>query len=559
MDAGAGFITARVATPHTTSRRRTGPVRRQTHGATMVKKTNTTTKSKNKSAPGHDNPPCRDALKAIDYDNDGYIVKADLTGKLAQCGLDAVDPRLKILYTELGKYGDREKIELPAFAARVRSNNMLLTRALRGELVLPQFSLFTEDLAKVLEIVCRNKKGKVADYIPQLAKVDPEKTALAVCTVDGQTFASGDCDDAFCLQSTCKPLLYALALEGNDEQTVHRHIGREPSGVSFNALSLNAQGLPHNPMINAGAIMSCSLIKPGSGTADRFEHFTTRVQAMAGEHHRIGFENSVYQSEKETGNRNFALGYFMKEKNAFPANTEVVRTLELYFQCCSVMSTTTGLAAIGATLANAGVQPHSGRKLLSPASVKNCLSLMLTCGMYDYSGEWAFLVGLPAKSGVSGALLAVVPGVMGICLWSPRLNEQGNTVRGIEFFTRLSGCYNFHHYDSVIGATGKRDPRVRGLESSVKDTLTLLSAASTGDMAEIINLVARGVDLNSADYDGRTAAHLAASEGQTHVLEYLIAMEVKLDPVDRWHGTPLDDAKRENHEAVVRLLSANHR
>ena len=503
----------------------------------------------------HGDDTCAAALQAIDYDNDGYVVKSDLTEKLAQCGLDALDPRLREFHAELEKYGTDDKIELCDFSDKVRHNGILLTRALRGELVLPQFSLFAEELDEVLQIVRRNKQGKVADYIPQLAKIDPEKTALAVCTVDGQTFASGDSGDSFCLQSTCKPLLYALALEGNDQQVVHRHIGREPSGASFNALTLNAQGLPHNPMINAGAAMSCSLIEQDSSTADRFEYFTTQVQAMAGEHNYIGFDNSVYLSEKETGNRNFALGYFMKEKGAFPANAEVMKTLEFYFQCCSVKVTAVGLAAIGATLANAGVQPHSRRKVLSPQNVKNCLSLMLTCGMYDYSGEWAFLVGLPAKSGVSGALLVIVPGVMGICLWSPRLNKLGNSARGIEFFTRIGERYNFHHYDGIISGTGKRDPRFYGLESSTSETFALLHAASTGDMAEVILLTARGIDLNSADYDGRTAAHLAASEGQVAVLEYLIAKKVKIDPVDRWGGTPLDDARRENHKAVVRLLN----
>ena len=430
-------------------------------------------------------------------------------------------------------------------------------RALRGELVLPEFAKFSDELDEILQIVRRNKGGNVADYIPQLAKVDPEYTAIAVCTVDGQVFASGNHDTPFCLQSTCKPLLYTLALEGNDQDTVHSHVGREPSGVSFNALSLNDRGLPHNPMINAGAIMSCSLIEPEGSVSDRFEKFTDHVQAMSGSHNKIGFENTVYQSEKETGNRNFALGYFMKEKGAFPANTNVMQTIEFYFQCCSVMTTASGLATIAATFANAGVQPHSGQRTMSAATVKNCLSLMLTCGMYDYSGEWAFLVGLPAKSGVSGALWVVVPGVMGICLWSPRLNEQGNTVRGVEFFGRLGERFNFHNYDGIIAGTGKEDPRVTGLEASANDTFALLYAASTGDMAEIIRLNARGVDLNSADYDGRTAVHLAASEGQTDVLEYLIAQGVKLDPVDRWNGTPLDDAKRENHHGAVKLLRAD--
>ena len=542
MDAGAGLLSSRMKKPtQTTTAQKKAASGRPEQAHT-----------------GHD-VLCMMALKTIDYDNDGYILKPDLIDKLAQYGLDASDPRLQDIYDELDTYDNTQPIELRDFVPKVQHNSVLLTRALRGELVLPEFSQVTEEITAMFQKLRRNKDGKVADYIPQLAKINPEKTALAVCTVDGQTFAIGDYDDQFCLQSTCKPLLYTMALEGNGEDKVHQHTGREPSGASFNALTLNDRGLPHNPMINAGAIMSCSLIKADSSTADRFDYFSSRVQAMAGEKNKIGFDNAVCQSEKETGHRNYALGHFMKEKGAFPGSTDVEKTLEFYFQCCSVTSNTAGLAAIGATLANGGVQPHTGQKVMHTTSVKHCLSLMLTCGMYDYSGEWAFLVGIPAKSGVSGALIAVIPGVMGVCLWSPRLNEQGNTARGVEFFKHITERYPFHLYDGVIGANDKKDPRVCGVESEIKDTLALLSAASTGDMAETLHLAARGVDLNSADYDGRTAAHLAASEGQIKVLEYLIAMGAKLDPVDRWNGTPLDDAKRENRGAVVKLLRAQQK
>ena len=497
------------------------------------------------------------SLLSLDVNNDGRIIKKDMVTTLQQCGLNAEDPRLQSTYEALSKYGDDQAIEIAELSGKVRHNNGILTRALKGELILPRFSSFTDEIQEIFETVKKNKTGKVADYIPQLAKVDPEKMALSICTVDGQYYSTGDYRDYYCLQSTCKPLLYALALEENGEEKVHKHIGREPSGAKFNELALNNKGLPHNPMINAGAIMSCALIKPELNIAERFDYVMTRFQTMAGEHQTVGFDNSIYLSEKETGDRNFALGYFMKEQGAFPENTDLVKTLEFYFQCCSIETTVRGFSGIAATMANAGIHPLTGKKVFSPNSIKNCLSLMHTCGMYDYSGEWAFLVGLPAKSGVSGALQVIIPGVMGVSAWSPRLDEQGNSVRGVEFTKHLVDRFSFHNYDSLIkGNFGKQDPQSHVIESTVTDTLALLSAASIGDIGEIMYLAARGTDLNSADYDGRTALHLAASEGQIEALEYLLGKAVKHDPVDRWNNTPLDDAKREGHTEAERLLQS---
>ena len=495
------------------------------------------------------------ALRSVDFNDDGCLVKDDMVNALLRSGLNEEDPRLQATFNELAKYGDDQEIEVKAFADAVRRNRTILTRMLTGQLILPEFRLFADEIEKMFKAAGKNKSGEIATYIPQLAKEDPEKMAASLCTVDGQYYSAGDYDDYYCLQSTCKPLLYALALEENGEGVVHRHTGREPSGVSFNELTLNKKGLPHNPMVNAGAIMSCSLIKPKLPIAERFDYVMTQIQAMAGEHHEVSFDNSVYLSEKDTGDRNFALGYFMKEKGAFPKNTDLQKTLEFYFQCCAIKTTARGFAGIAATLANAGIQPLTGEKVLSPSTVKDCLSLMLTCGMYDYSGEWAFLIGLPAKSGVSGALQVIVPGVMGISVWSPRLDPQGNSVRGVDFLRKMIARYNFHTYDAVVkGNTGKRDPRHQQAASAIRDTLVLLSAASTGDLEQIMRLTATGTDLNAADYDGRTAIHLAASEGQMEVLEYLISKGARLDCIDRWQNTPLDDAKREGHGGVERLL-----
>ena len=188
-------------------------------------------------------------------------------------------------------------------------------------------------------------------------------------------------------------------------------------------------------------------------------------------------------------------------------------------------------------------------------TVKNCLSMMYSCGMYDYSGEFAFRVGVPAKSGVSGIIMAVIPNVMGIAVWSPRLDECGNSVRGVDFLQRLVEQFNFHNYDSLVESR-KLDPRRRTNASQSDATYSAIYAASRGDVGELKRLVAHGHDLNSADYDGRTPLHLAAAEGQEEAVRYLLARGVDTQPEDRWGNTPSDDARRHQRKAIAALLAA---
>ena len=213
------------------------------------------------------------------------------------------------------------------------------------------------------------------------------------------------------------------------------------------------------------------------------------------------------------------------------------------------------MATVSATLANSGICPLTQDKLFAPDTVKNCLSLMSSCGMYDFSGEFAFTIGLPAKSGVGGGLLIVIPNLMGICVWSPPLDKMGNSVRGIDFCERLVESFNFHNFDSLIaGHSKKMDPRVNLNQMSSDDVQSLLWAASKGSIREVQAFLARGFDINQADYDGRTALHLASSEGKKEMVEYLLSHSADSQAKDRWGGTPLSDAEREGHKEVEALL-----
>ena len=468
---------------------------------------------------------------SLDDDADGKVTKRDLFLALQQNGVQLDDPRLKQTLDALSRFEDVQPISQEEFTQITNLNLSLIEKALTGQLVVPEFSNFCDQIKIIYDEVQPNKSGANANYIPQLDKVNPEYFGVSICTVDGQRFQHGDTGVPYSVQSTCKPINYCLALTERGEDKVHEHIGREPSGHGFNELALSSRDRPHNPMINAGAIMACSLIQPGLTADERFEYVLNQWRYLSGVQNplEIGFDNAVCLSESRTSDRNRALGYFMKEKGAFPEGSELEDVLSFYFQSCSIQITCASQAVVASTLANSGICPTTGKKLFEPDTTKHCLSLMYSCGMYDYSGEFAFKVGLPAKSGVSGNVMLVIPGVMGICIWSPRLDDLGNSVRGIEFCKKLVDLYNFHNFDHLLTRSKKCDPRKRKYADRIERINKLCVAAANGDLNEIKRLHANGAALSDADYDGRTPLHLAASEGRSHIVKYFLEKSVSIE------------------------------
>ena len=218
-------------------------------------------------------------------------------------------------------------------------------------------------------------------------------------------------------------------------------MGVEPTGDAFNSIVKLDAGTnrPHNPMVNAGAIACAGLVN-GTDPTDKFNHILETFNAYAGRD--LDVDMSVFTSEKTTGHRNRSIAYLML--NFGMISDQVDETLDLYFKQCSILSNARDLAIMGATLANSGKNPLTDKQACDPQYIQDLLSVMLTCGMYDYAGEWAYRVGLPAKSGVGGGIVAVVPGVMGIGVFSPPLDEKGNSVRGIKACTQMSTELGLH-------------------------------------------------------------------------------------------------------------------
>lgn len=297
-------------------------------------------------------------------------------------------------------------------------------------------------MKKLLEAIIDNnreatKDGKVATYIPELSKADSNALGICVCTLDGDEYCAGDNETRFTIQSISKVITLMMAILDNGKEYVFSKVGMEPTADAFNsiiALETKDPYKPINPMINAGAIAAVSMIS-GDTSDEIFKRILKFTRKITG-NSEININEGVYKSEKATGHKNRALAYFMKSTGVINGNVEEV--LDVYFRQCSIEATCMDIARIGVMLANDGVLPWSGERVIPRNVARIVKTIMVTCGMYDASGHFAVHTGIPAKSGVGGGILAAVPGRMGIGVVGPALDEKGNSIGGIKVLEELS-------------------------------------------------------------------------------------------------------------------------
>ena len=286
--------------------------------------------------------------------------------------------------------------------------------------------------------------GKPADYIPEFGEVDPSLFGIAIATTDGEVYGVGDTQHPFTIQSVSKPFMYGYALNRYGREAVLKHVGVEPTGEAFNSIVLDeVANRPFNPMVNAGAIAVAELMD-GASQEQRTANMLALFGDLAGR--PLGIDEVVFRSEEATGHRNRAIAYMMLNTGMIKGDPNDV--LDLYFRQCSVNVTTRDLAIMAATLANDGTNPITGKKVFQAEYVRDVLSVMNSCGMYDYAGEWAYEVGMPAKSGVSGCIIAVIPGQIGIGVFAPPIDSHGNSLRGIRVCQEISKEFELHAFNN---------------------------------------------------------------------------------------------------------------
>ncbi len=333
----------------------------------------------------------------------------------------------------------------------------------QGDTPSSDFSPILSSLREIHGKYQGNFAGKVATYIPELTKADPRLFGIALVTADGQIYEVGDARHLFTMQSISKPFVYGLAPEDHGMEFVLNKVGIEPSGEAFNSIIFDERrNRPFNPMVNAGAIAVTALIK-GSGHDQRLARLLGKFGEFAGR--PLEIDHAVYVSERATGHRNRAIGYL--ELNFGMIDEPIDDHLDLYFEQCSILVSARDLAVMAATLANNGLNPLTGKRVIAEQYVKNVLSVMHSCGMYDYAGEWSYRIGLPAKSGVGGGIIAVLPGQFGIGTFSALLDEQGNSCRGIQVCEEFSQRFKLHMFRSraVTGVVVRRSYRGAAVRS----------------------------------------------------------------------------------------------
>ena len=281
--------------------------------------------------------------------------------------------------------------------------------------------------------------GAVADYIPELKLANPAHFGVALVTIDGHVYEVGDSAVPFTIQSVSKTFVFALALELVGEERVSAAIGVEPSGEAFNSIRLTSDNRPFNPMVNAGAIACSGLIHRADGSS-AFERIREKLSQFAGR--ELDVDAAVHASEALTGNRNRAIAWLLR--NYLVLQDDVDAVLDTYFRQCAIRVTARDLAVMAGTLANRGVNPVTGLQVITPNIVARTLSVMTSSGMYDYAGEWIYRVGIPAKSGVGGGIVAALPSQIGLGTFSPCLDNHGNSVRGLKMCEALSSRFDLH-------------------------------------------------------------------------------------------------------------------
>ncbi|MGH0134618.1 UNVERIFIED_CONTAM: hypothetical protein FKN15_023533 [Acipenser sinensis] len=455
-----------------------------------------------------------------------------ITKAVWSSGIRKSDPRIKDCYLLMKKLQQADgTVDRNTFHRCVTGFVSFILKALQGRFVIPDFPTFTEETQKIF-MKCK----QLSSFKSELDSLenDSRKWGVSICTADGQRLSLGDCAEP-CLLGECSwPLLYGIAVEQFSADYVHRYVGMEEFSKHDSSFTLTKQGIPHSPLVETGAIITSSLLQLAAGLGveeeEKYESVLNLFRRLCNKGN-VNLNCTRHQNLRKESIR----------LHCFPESVDIGAALDLMLQGFSTEVTCESGAAMAATLANGGLCPLSDDQVLGPSSVRNALSMMQTS--------------IPAKSSKNGLVLAVVPGVMGIACWSPELDAFGNSWKGVHFCQELVSAFQLHSFDIRTPFRQVVTYRQWKAESEGYQIMNVLLAAYRGDVRSLRRYLLSGADVNSVDYDGRSALHVAASEGHLEVIKFLIE-NAGADHMatDRWGNTPLQESLRYRHIHAVQLL-----
>ncbi|XP_065147928.1 glutaminase liver isoform, mitochondrial [Paramisgurnus dabryanus] len=470
-------------------------------------------------------------------------------------GIIRTDPRIKDCYSLMRKLQESDgTVDRSTFHRCVTGFVSFISKALQGRFVIPDFSTFAEETQKLF-IKCKQLSSvKEKEDVKERSI----KWGISICTVDGQRLSLGDWAEPCVLGEISWPLIYGLAVDQQGVDYVHRFVGMEEYSKYESPFTLTKQGVPHSPLIETGAIISTSLLqlakRPITEEEEKYESVLNIIRRLCNKEH-ASLNCTSYQRLRKDIIRLHALSFYLQEKKCFPEGVGINATLDLLLQCLSTEVTCESGASLAATLANGGLCPLSGDQVLSPHAIRSTLSMMQVAGMNDYSRAFQFRTSVPAKSSQSGAVLMVVPGVLGLMCWSPGLDSNGNSWRAVHFCEELVSTFQLHSFDIKTPFRQMLSYKQWKVESEGYQIMNVLLAAYRGDIVSLRRYILSGADVNAVHYDGRSALHIAASEGHLDIIKFLVenaGANCRLK--DRWGNTALEEAMRCNRDPAIQLL-----
>ncbi|KAL0968434.1 hypothetical protein UPYG_G00266800 [Umbra pygmaea] len=468
-------------------------------------------------------------------------------------GLHRSDPRIKDCFVHMRKLQDADgTVDRNTFLRCVTGFVSLILKALQGRFVIPDFATFTDETQKLF------MKCKQLSSVKEKDSGDSTKWGVSICTVDGQRLSLGDCSVPCVLGEISWPLVYGIAVDQLGVDKVHRYVGMEEFSKYDSPFTLTKQGVPHSPLIETGAIITASLLQltasVGAEEEEKYESVLNAVKRLCNKEH-ANLNCTSYQSLRKDSIRLHALSYYLQEKKCFPEAIDINGTLDLMLQCASTEVTCESGAAMAASLANGGLCPLSGDQVMSPLATKSMLSIMQIAGMNDYSRIFHFKTSAPAKASKSGVMLAVIPGVLGLLCWSPDLDCYGNSWKAVHFCEEIISTFQLHSFDIRTPFRQVLTYRKWKAESEGYQIMNILLAAFKGDLLSLQRYFLSGADMNAVDYDGRTALHVAASEGHSQIIQFLVENAgANYSLKDRWGNTPMQEAVKHSHDNAAQLL-----